>query len=51
MDKLNTLPWSWDHPVFLIQYMASMPNPDWYPGLPEEDAWVLGAFTVTISLN
>ena len=51
MDKMDTMPFSWRHPVFQIQYVASIPNPDWYEGLPDDIAWTVGHFTVMISLN
>ena len=51
MDRMETLPFSWKWPVFQIQYVASIPRPDWDETMPEDMAWTIGHFTVMISLN
>ena len=59
MDKMDTMPFSWKWPVFLLQYVATLPNPEWEAS-SDEEAWAMGTdanlrlvgtFTVTISLN
>ena len=44
----ETMPYSYAWPVFAIQYVVPMPNPE---AALDDDAWTLGSFTVTVSLN
>ena len=44
----ETMPYSYAWPVFAIQYMVARPNPE---AAHDDDAWELGSFTVTVSLN